>query len=121
MTIVTVLVGLLIVCIGLVCMARPNTMLAMVDTFTRGNRVYLVALLRLILGAILVAAAPTSRLPAVIGTMGVLFLIAAALVGFMPRARIDAMVVWARGFSPSAVRVWSVAAMAMGGIIIYAA
>lgn len=76
-----VLVGL-----GLVLVVRPQIMHATVASLDEGRVRYSIALVRLLLGCVLLAAAADSRYPQVIEVLGWLLVVAGLLVVTLPLA-----------------------------------
>ncbi len=122
MLVLLVLLGAIITGMGAVCLLKPDTLKRVVEVFwQRPDALYLAVGFRLVSGAILVAAAPRSHYPTVIGLLGVLFLLTAAFIPLVGRHRLNALVEWWAAQPDIVVRLWSVAALALGGFILCAA
>jgi hypothetical protein len=75
---------------------------------------------RLLLGATLLVAAPTSNHPPALLIIGWIAIVAAIVVVLMGRQRLRKFVQWFLDrFSPALIRVWLLFAIAFGGFLIY--
>ncbi|MDH3747644.1 MAG: hypothetical protein OER97_05515 [Gammaproteobacteria bacterium] len=90
------------------------------DTVDKDWGIYLAVLVRLLLGAALIIAAPDSRFPLAFLVLGWIAIVAAVVVAIMGRKRLRLFVGWwLKQFSPAAVRVWLLFGFAFGGFLIY--
>ena len=120
MTTAVALFGLLIGGVGLVGVIRPTLLMAWIGRWGGAPRLWFAAGLRLVLGVVLVLAAPECRQAQVVRVLGWLTLIAAfALPLFGPR-RFDAFVEWWLARSPPFIRAWSLLAVGLGGFLVFA-
>ena len=121
MLILVALLGAFIAGIGVVCFVNTEILKRAVTEFwKRSDALYLAVGFRLVSGGIVVAAAPQSRYPTLLGFLGVLFLLTAAFIPLIGRHRLNAMVEWWSYQSPAVVRLWSMIALLLGAFLVYA-
>jgi hypothetical protein len=84
------------------------------------DRLSLAVTLRLVLGALLVYAAPECRAPQAVRAFGVVTLLAAVGLVFVGSARTNAFVDWWTQRPPALLRAWSVAGVLLGVFLVYA-
>lgn len=114
--------GALIALLGATGVVSPPTLLGWVDAIWRSSRgVWGVVALRIGLGVLLVLAAPECRYPTAIRVLGVISIVAAALVPVVGLERVHALVKWWAERPPLAIRAWACVAIAFGGFLIHAA
>jgi hypothetical protein len=114
--------GAIIALLGILGVLRPGGFIDVVSgPWQSRSGLYLAVLLRLVFGALLIAAASQSRFPLAFQILGIVSLAAAASIPIMGRRRIERWVAWWSVRSPVVVRVWSVAAAAFGIFLVYAA
>lgn len=122
MTLLVAFFGVLIALLGATGLFSPSTLLGRVDSAWRTRRgLYAVIALRLVLGVILVVAAPECRYPVAIRVLGVISIVAAGSVPVIGLERVHAMVDWWAARPPLWIRAWACVAIAFGGFLIHAA
>ena len=122
MTLAIATVGLLILALGVVGLARPASLMSLVERpWTSRTGFYVAIAVRAAFGILLVAAASSTRFPWAIGALGVLSLIAAVLIPVLGYDRIRRFVAWWVARPTGVVRIWACGACAFGGFLIYAA
>lgn len=82
---------------------------------------FVAIMVRLTVGALLVLAAPQSRYPLALETLGWLAIVAALLIPAVGRKRIGQLLNWWCLRSALGVRMWSLAGLAFGCFLVYAA
>lgn len=82
--------------------------------------IYVAVIVRLVLGAALIIAAPTSPFPIVFQALGWITIVAAVALALLGRERVRKFIVgWFRRFAAPTIRLWLVFGMAFGGVLIY--
>jgi hypothetical protein len=115
-------IGLLVLVLGVLGVARPPALIGLVDRPWRTRAgLYLAMAFRAALGVLLVAAASSTRFPWAIGVLGVLSLVTAASIPFLGYERLRKFVEWWAARPKGFVRAWSLVACAFGAFLIYAA
>jgi len=114
-------VGLYMVAMGTLILFMPKCFGKIADFFMKGKRIYLAGSLRLVLGLIFVVTAWQSRQIAVIYWLGVLTIIGGALLLVFSKDTINGMVSWLDNRQAGFIRLWGIAAAAIGALIIYSA
>ena len=120
MTIVVVLVGAVIAGIGIVGLVHPARLIAWLSSFWKRDRLWFAVVLRLVVGALLVYAAPECRWPQVVRVLGLITLISGGGLVVFGRERMRAFVAWWTDRPPLIIRACSAAAAAFGALLIYA-
>jgi hypothetical protein len=117
MPIPALLIGLLIVAQGIVGLAMPDLFVSVVRAFQEPPVIYVAAVIRFMFGVVLFRAAPRSRAPIVLRSLGFLIALGGLLTPMVgvPFAR----VVLGWWSDPVIVRVWAVAALGLGVMIVY--
>jgi uncharacterized protein YjeT (DUF2065 family) len=71
------------------------------------------------IGILLVLAAPETRAPIVVTFFGILFILSGILIPFMGMATSEAVAAWWVKRSDSLLRVWALATMALGAVLVW--
>ena len=121
MPVAVLLVGMLITAISLYLLMRPAAMPGLLHKVFDSRWLYGVALLRLLLGAALIAAAETVAYPRAITTCGWLFVLGALSLVVIPAQVIRRVVARFAQLSPAMTRLWLLPALLFGLFIIAAA
>lgn len=82
---------------------------------------FVAVMVRLGIGALLLLAAPHSRFPLAFEILGWLAVLAAVLIAVAGRARIGRLLDWWFRRSRTGIRLWSLAGLAFGCFLVYAA
>lgn len=122
MRVAIAVIGLLILVLGVLGVARPRILIGLVGRVW-ATRVGLFAALaiRAAFGILLIAAATSTRFPWTIGVIGVVSLLAAVSLPVLGYQRLRKFVDWWAGRSGGFVRAWSLLACVFGAFLIYAA
>ena len=114
-------VGVFIAVLGLLGCVRPRTLMDLVESAWRPPwGPWAVAVARLLIGSVLLLAAPGSRFPTTVGVFACLAIIGGLAVPTMSRERRLAILGWWRRRHATFLRAWSVAALACGAFVVYA-
>lgn len=125
MAILVVIIGVVISCGGIVILISPTTPQGVARRFLQSGRLYLAAVIRLVLGVLLVLAAPYCRpdepwVGTTIRIIGVLTIVIGALLLAIGRQRLRALIEWALALPPGILRAFAPIALVLGGFLIYA-
>ena len=121
-TAIVTLLGLLLGIAGIAVIARPDRISGFADRMLEANAFRAVAILgRIILGIILLLAAPDTRLPTFVTILGFLAIIGGVAVAVMKEAWINDLVGWWANQPATILRAWGAVAAILGGVIFYAA
>ena len=113
--------GALIAAIGATGVVSPASLLRFVKSVWRQPMgLYLAVGIRLVLGVILILAAPSCRFPEAVRIIGVVSIVAAVLIPFIGFERISSLIRWGESRSLTALRVWCLVAIAFGVFLVYA-
>jgi hypothetical protein len=108
--------------IGILCVYGIIFPGKLVDTVTNFWQVkialYLSVTIRLIMGYLLIVAAPSSQHPPIFTFLGYFTIIAAIILIFIGRQKIGQLLVWLKTWPPIGVRAWLVFGIAFCGFII---
>ena len=98
----------------------PNRLIEKVKSiWGKSWGIYAAVIVRLILGALLIIAAPDARFPVVFKVLGWLSIIAAILIPSLGRTRLDRLINWFTALPSSLVRFWLLFGIAFGGFLIF--
>lgn len=111
---------LMVVCLAGI--AAPTVLLHGVDrAMTRRSALPAAVTVRVVLAVALLLAASASRWPVLFQVLGWLTLAAAVAIPLLGRARITSLLDWIRGVHPVIVRLWLLAGLLFGGVLLFGA
>jgi hypothetical protein len=114
-------IGIFITAMGVMILVNPRFAKGMMAFWRKGNKVYLAALIRLILGAIFVYSAPKAGSPKMLYVLGILMLLGGALIFVLGSEKANAMIDWWGKQPEHYLRLLSLLALVFGGLILYSA
>ena len=114
------LMGVLVVLIGAWGILAPARITDFVSRFSSKGGLWASSAIRLVLGLALWFAAPESRAPLLLQVLGVVAIVAGIMIPFMGVERFEALIAWWTKLSPSSQRLWSLAAVAFGAVVLWA-
>lgn len=113
--------GVLIVLLSIWGIAVPNRLIDRVKgAMSKPWGLYVAVGARLVLGAALTIAAPTSMFPTAFRVLGWLAIAAAVALPFVGRVRIDALLGWFEGKPTLLIRIWLIFGVAVGAFLVHA-
>jgi len=115
------IIGIIIFSIAIVFLVKPQVTRYLMEFFKKGNRIYLVGLLRFALAVIFLLGARGCGIPWVIALFGILFMVSGILVFMLGPAKIGRMIDWYQRRPLLLSRLLAVLILAIGAIIIYSA
>ena len=121
MALVALTLSIAIAVVGAVGLIVPTALLAISRPFLSPVGLYVAAGIRLVLGAALFLAAPTSRAPKTLRILGVAIFIAGLVTPLVGVERARTIVEWWTGQGTALMRVWAGVALALGVFLAYAA
>jgi hypothetical protein len=119
MAFVVSLFGVLIAAIGLVGVVQPSRLVRTLADWGAQKRLGVAVAVRLVMGVVLLIAAPSCRLPEVVRVVGVIALVAALVLPLLGSKRFEAFVGWWFARPPGFIRGWSLVAVAFGALLLY--
>ncbi|HOK65276.1 MAG TPA: hypothetical protein PK054_04235 [Anaerohalosphaeraceae bacterium] len=114
------IIGLLTAVWGLVVVIQPLWHKTLIGFFARGRRAYAAVVLKIVVGVLFLLYARQCRIPSVIIVLGILTVVGSVLFAAMPITRIHAWFQWCRSRPLWFYRLWAVAAVLLGILILYA-
>ena len=120
MPVVVIAVGALVAAISLYLLLWPGKLAGLVERVFGSNWLYGAALLRLLLGAGLIASADTVAFPRAIELIGWLVVLGGLGLVVIPVAPLRRMASWFGGLSPGPARLWLSLALLFGLFLLYA-
>lgn len=120
MNLIVVIVGYLIVLTGLWGIASPHSLIGLVVAWASTARFYFTVIIRIVLGAIFIFAAPRCRIPWLIYAIGILTLLAGVTLFFLGASRVDEIVNWFATRSDLCIRLTYVVTTLFGVLLVYA-
>jgi hypothetical protein len=112
-------VALFIFVMGAWGVFAPGSIFAFISGWSSKNGFWLAVLLRLCFGLALWFAAPDTRLPSVLRALGALAIVMAAALPLIGYQRFERVISWWTNRSPFVMRLWSLLAMAIGGLVLW--
>ena len=98
----------------------PNRLIEAVKSICgKSWGIYAAVIVRLLLGALLIIAAPDARFPVVFKVLGWLSIIAAILIPSLGRTRFGRLIDWFTALPSLLVRFWLLFGIAFGGFLIF--
>lgn len=119
MTLVALAFSLLIVAFGVWGLLSPSAMIGLVRRFMTPVGFYFAAALRVLMGVVLVFAAPTSQVPQAISIVGVVVIIAGVAMPVIGLRRIEGMVDWWAEQDVALIRWQAAFALVFGAWLIF--
>ncbi len=119
MTLLALAFCIMICAIGVVCIAAPSWLVAVMLRHS-GRMLYSAAGFRILFGAVLVLAAPASRAPDFIHILGIVVIIAGIILLFVGQKHFRRMINWLVERGAAFVRVWGVLGLVLGCALGYA-
>ncbi|MBS1214963.1 MAG: hypothetical protein H6R26_3580 [Proteobacteria bacterium] len=117
MSSLVVLIGVLLLGIGLGVMLSPAVLRSLLHQFLEFRWVHWISGLRVLVGGILVVAAPATRLPAFVRGLGVLLIAAGVSIPLLGEARVDRMAAWWLRQTDGMLRAWGALAAILGAVV----
>lgn len=114
-------VGVLFTAAGAALWIRPAAMAGLLDKVFATRWLYGAALLRLLLGASLIAAADGVAYPRVIAALGWLMALGGLVLVVVPAPAVARMAAWFGRLSPAMSRLWLSITLLLGLFLIYSA
>ena len=122
MSLPVLLAGVLIAAAGVGCLAFPARFVALGRSLlAHRSGQWFAGGVRLGLGGLVLAGSGGTAHPAAVAAFGALLAAAGAVLVLLPRPRFEALARWGLALSPGAIRLASLAAIALGGWLAYAA
>ena len=113
-------VALFIMAIGVIALVAPYALLSMAPHMVTPTGLYVAAAIRIAMGLALFSAASASRMPKTLRVFGMVAFIAGVATLFLGVDRAHAIANWGSNQGASAIRVFGLLALAVGGLIAYA-
>lgn len=120
MTILVMIFGLLLIAMGLTAMISPGLLLRYSDQFLTQTGLYAAMIIRLVMGVVLILAAPETRVPQALTVFGVIIFISGVITPLIGLERARRMVAYITSKPLTFQRVWASMALAIGLFLIWA-
>jgi hypothetical protein len=121
MSTVVLILGLAICAVCLFMLVKPLGMIGFANKVFYTRWIYAAGLARFMLGALLIAVAPSVAYSGVVEFFGWLFALGGLLLVVVPVAVWRRLVGWATGLGPNVIRCVAVLAFLFGAFFVYAA
>jgi hypothetical protein len=112
-------VALFIFVMGVWGVFAPGSIFAFISGWSSKSGFWLAVLLRLCFGLALWFAAPDTRLPVVLRALGALAIVSAATLPLIGYTRFERVITWWTNQSHFVMRLWSLLATAIGGVVLW--
>jgi len=113
-------VGFVIVVVGVVGLIAPETYVRIVTFWAESPGIYIITAIQVVIGVVLLRAAPTSRSPVALGVLGAFALAEAVLMPLLGHGRTRAIVHWWGSQTFGSLRFWAVLELAIGILVLVA-
>jgi hypothetical protein len=117
---VAVILCALVAALGAVGVVSPARLVALARRFDSSRGIYVATALRLVLGATLIVAAPTSRAPGAVRILGVVIFLAGVITPWFGLERFRRILTWWSTRSALLQRAWAGLALVLGLFLTYA-
>jgi hypothetical protein len=118
--IVGIALGVLIGAVGLIGLTTPSALLEVGRSLMTLNALYMVAAIRIALGAFLILAATSSRVPRTVRVVGAIVVVAGLITPLFGVERVQAVLNWWAHQGQLLMRAIPGGAVVIGGFLIYA-
>ncbi len=112
-------VALFIFVMGAWGVFAPGSIFAFISGWSSKSGFWLAVLLRLCFGLVLWFAAPDTRSPILLQVLGAIAILSAASLPIVGYERFERVLTWWTGHSPLVMRLWSLVAVAIGGLVLW--
>jgi hypothetical protein len=120
LNVAVMIVGLTVVALGLTGLVAPSQLLDLGRSLLTQNGLYAVTAVRVVFGVLLLLGARATRMPRTLRVIGSVIILAGLLTPLFGVARSQSMFSWLTAQGPDFVRVISLAAIAIGALVVYA-
>jgi hypothetical protein len=121
MSLVITIIGVVFVCMGVLFLSKPAVLLPLMEFFKQGKRIYLAAVIRLVLALVFLLAARECDLTWVIGLFGIIFLASSLVIFAAGPSKLRPIIDWFQKRAALLAKPAGILVVAMGALIIYAA
>lgn len=120
MTTLAAVLGLFMVTLGLLAMASPALMLRFAGRFQTQAGLWAAMVIRLVMGVVLILAAPDSRVPQALRILGAIVFVSGVITPFIGVERVKRIIAWWTARPVIFQRGWASIALAFGAFIVWA-
>jgi hypothetical protein len=113
--------GIVIAAVGAIGLVAPASLVTLAALFVTPVGLYAAAALRVALGAALVVAAPTSRLPRALRILGAIIIVGGLVTPLIGVERARMFLAWWVTQGAMIMRAWASIALVFGLVLVYAA
>ena len=114
------IVAILIILDGIVLLFRPDFLKKYIEVFTKGNRIYIAAIIKAVFAAIFLFGASGCKIPPVIILLGISALGGAVFIVIKPQ-KARAMAEWFAARNNTTLRLFSIIYILVGALLVYSA
>ncbi|MHA2231107.1 MAG: hypothetical protein ACXAB4_01265 [Candidatus Hodarchaeales archaeon] len=115
------IIGVVFGLLGILLLVKPDVLGTILEFVKQGKRLYFVAILRFVLGAIFLLGARECDVTWLIFVLGILLIMKGLVVFLLGPAKLGPKLDWWKGQSNLRIRGFSLVAVAFSALIIYAA
>lgn len=112
--------GVIVLGFGLAALFHPPLFKQWLTVWEQGNRLYIAILLRFVAGIAIVVSASETRMPTLMWIVGAFLTLSVIVALVMGSGRLHSAAKWWAEQSNTLVRMWSLVAIALGTLIVYA-
>ncbi|TFG50283.1 MAG: hypothetical protein E4H40_01610 [Candidatus Brocadiia bacterium] len=115
------IIAILIIVMGIVFLVRPIVLRSLIQFFAKGNRIYLVGVMRFVIAILLLLSVQSCKIKWVIIAFGVLFILSGVLVFSLGPKKLAVLINWIQKQPLLILRFLGLMVSLMGGILLYSA
>jgi hypothetical protein len=112
-------IGVLVILGSAISFAAPDLRLSLERSMITPAGLYAIAAMRIVIGLVLMVAAPASRAPRTLRVLGLIVIIAGLMTPWFGVARAKAVLNWWASAGPLLMRLDAGVGMAIGGFLVY--
>ena len=121
MRLVIIIIGIVFICMGVFFLLKPAALTLIIEFFKQGKRIYLAAVIRLVLAVIFLLAARECHMPWVIGLLGIVFLASSLVIFAAGPEKLQPIIGWIQKRSTNLAKPAGILILVVGALIIYSA
>lgn len=120
MNIIIKILGVLFILLGVGFIIKPQVIQRLFKFIRKGKRIYMAALLRLVLAVVFLLGAGACRIEWIVAVVGIIFLLSGLLIFIISPEKIRQVLEWLENKPAILFRFLSLVVIAVGAVVIFA-
>lgn len=121
MLILVRIISILIIFIGIIFLLNPKLLKRVISFYAQGKKLYIIAILRFVIGIILLLTASQCKLVGVVITLGILFLIGGVIIFAFRLEKLKSILNWWKERPTMVLHLKSLIPLGIGALLLYSA